>query len=440
MKENKPFLTGFFAGAAASFGITTLILSCLLFTSINNKHLEQAPFANPVIQAAPSAGNAVAAPAPPAAAQAQPAPSNAVKFDDLDGRPSLGPKNAQITIVEFSDFFCPFCKRISPTMDQLMAKYAGKIRRVWRHYPLSMHAGSDRAHEASECASDQGKFWEYHAKLFENQGQYGNEEALKQLAKTLGLKQDAFEKCLKDGKYKQLVQNEVAKGNQVGVDGTPVFFVNGQMVAGAYPFEYFTNIIDGILSGKPVAAQAPAAPSGPPAPVKFDDLDGRPFMGTQNAPITLVEFSDFHCPFCKRVEPTIDQLMKNYSGKIKKVWRHYPLPMHAGAAHTHEASECAAQQGKFWQYHAKLFETQGEQRDEAALLKYAKEVGLNEAAFHQCLSSGKAKAIVEKDIAKGNQVGVQGTPAVFVNGQLVSGSQPYESFDRIIQSELSKKH
>ncbi len=175
-----------------------------------------------------------------------------------------------------------------------------------------------------------------------------------------------------------------------------------------------------------------------PTNVQFTDLKGRPSVGPENAAITLVEFSDFMCPFCKRVEPTIDQIMKNYAGKVRKVWRHYPLPFHTGSDHISEASECAHEQGKFWEYHGKLFETLGA-HDDAALLQIADQLKLDHSKFQQCLTSGKYKELVKQDTAKGSEVGVNGTPAIFVNGQLVSGAQPYESFDKIIKEKLGNK-
>ena len=197
----------------------------------------------------------------------------------------------------------------------------------------------------------------------------------------------------------------------------------------------------------PTAPQAPAPaafvpppPQAPPparANVTFDDLAGRPSDGPANAKITLVEFSDFHCPFCKRVGPSLAELQKNFPGQVRRVWRHFPLAMHVGSQQTHEASECAFKQGKFWEYHDKLFETQGETRDPAGLIKIAEGLKLNKGKFEKCLTTGEAKDQVLKDIAKGSQSGVSGTPAVFVNGQLVEGAQPYQNFEQIVKSKLS---
>lgn len=403
-------------------------------------HLEQPASYVPSLALPPDAGTQ----APSANAPKAPQPAGPIiNFTDLKGRPSKGPENAQVTIVEFSDFHCPFCKTVNPAIDELMKNYAGKIRLVWRHYPLPFHLGADRTAMASECAHDQGKFWPYHDKLFATQGESRDDAALVKIAEEVGANKKQFQECLSSNKYKELVKADIAKGEASGVRGTPAFFFNGRLVTGARPYQSFADETDAAIDPskrKPEPQQAPAAPPPPPPTnVQFTDLAGRPSMGPDNAAITLVEFSDFHCPFCKRVEPTIDQLMKNYEGKIRKVWRHYPLPFHTGADHTHEASECAHEQGKFWPYHNLLISTQGESRDDAALTKIAEQAGVNTKKFQECLTSGKYKDLIRKEIAKGQEVGVNGTPAVFVNGQLVSGAQPYESFDAVVKAKLAQK-
>jgi protein-disulfide isomerase len=160
--------------------------------------------------------------------------------------------------------------------------------------------------------------------------------------------------------------------------------------------------------------------------------------GPAKAPVTIVEFSDFHCPFCRRVIPTLAQLESKYGDKIKLVFRDFPIEsLHPGAAKAHEAARCANDQGKFWAYHDKLFASPPTSRPET-FKELAKEIGLNPKAFETCLNSGKYQAAIKEDIAEGNRVGVIGTPAFFINGRQISGAQPLEAFARIIDDELSR--
>jgi protein-disulfide isomerase len=160
--------------------------------------------------------------------------------------PAKGPANAPVTIVEFSDFQCPFCSRVKPTVQQVMEAYPGKVRVVFRHFPLDNHDLAPKAAEASLCAHDQGKFWEYHDVLFQNQNNLGP-EALRQHAQTVGLQAEPFEQCLSSGKHAQKVKKDMEDGRRAGVSGTPAFFINGRMISGAQPFEEFRRLIDAEL-------------------------------------------------------------------------------------------------------------------------------------------------------------------------------------------------
>ncbi len=179
----------------------------------------------------------------------QPSGEDNVISVSVDDDPSIGPKDAPITIIEFSDFQCPFCARAAPTVKQILKEYDGKVRFVYRDFPLSFHQNAQKSAEAAECADEQGKFWEYHDKLFENQNALEISN-LKQYAKDLGLDSSKFDSCLDSGKYTKEVEKDTEDGQKYGVTGTPAFFINGKLVSGAQPFKNFATIIDSELKGK----------------------------------------------------------------------------------------------------------------------------------------------------------------------------------------------
>jgi len=160
--------------------------------------------------------------------------------------------------------------------------------------------------------------------------------------------------------------------------------------------------------------------------------------GNFDAKVTLVEFSDFECPFCVKLEPTLKQLLNDYNGKIRLVYKQNPLAMHKNAEKAAEASECASEQGKFWEYHDKLFGLNGQGLSIDVLKKIAADLGLDANQFNSCLDSGKFTDKIAKDMAEAKTKGVTGAPATFVNGKLVSGAQPIEAFKKEIDSQLKK--
>ncbi len=163
--------------------------------------------------------------------------------------PSKGPKNAPVTIVEFTDYQCPFCGRVRPTLNQIIEKYKDKVHYVLRDYPLPFHNNAKKAAEAAHCAGDQGKYWELNTILFKNQSAL-DVDKLKGYAKEIGLNQAKFDKCLDSDKYLKKVEENQAYGSKVGVNGTPAYFINGVMISGAQPAAAFTEIIDAELANK----------------------------------------------------------------------------------------------------------------------------------------------------------------------------------------------
>ena len=164
-----------------------------------------------------------------------------------------------------------------------------------------------------------------------------------------------------------------------------------------------------------------------------------PTRGPSNAPVTIVEFSDYECPYCVRAEPTVKDLLAKYPGKIRLVYRDYPLPMHPKAPKAAEAAHCAGDQGKYWEMHDKLFASGGQKLDIADLKSQAREVGLDGGKFDKCLDSGEKAKEVESHRKAGDDAGVSGTPAFFINGRPISGAQPLEAFVAIVDQELKAK-
>jgi protein-disulfide isomerase len=171
-------------------------------------------------------------------------------------------------------------------------------------------------------------------------------------------------------------------------------------------------------------------------PVVQVALGSTPPKGNPKAPVTIIEFSDYECPFCKKVEPTVQEVLKVYGpDKVRFAYRNFPLPMHTEARPAAEAAGCAAEQGKFWEYHEKLMAA----KDLSAsnLQTMAGEVGIDKKKFDECVSAQKFKDDIEKDIQAGEAAGVNGTPAFFINGRMIDGAQPLEKFKEIIDEELA---
>ncbi|MEK7172486.1 MAG: thioredoxin domain-containing protein [Patescibacteria group bacterium] len=228
------FLTGFLAGG----GVVLLLL--IMFFNITPKQSSLRAQINP------SANNVLPEKQKPAQQpsvyEAQTTQTFTIAKDDhIRGNP-----NASITLVEFSDFQCPFCESQYQTLKQLLDEYPQKIRLVYRHFPLGFHQFAQKAAEASECADEQGKFWEYHDKLFQNQNDY-NVANFKKWAAGLSLKTEQFNSCLDSGKYTSKVQADAQEGAQKGVNGTPATFINGQLISGALPYATFKEAIDSLL-------------------------------------------------------------------------------------------------------------------------------------------------------------------------------------------------
>lgn len=373
--------------------------------------------------------------------------------------PAKGPATALVTIVEWSDFQCPFCSKVVPTLDEITKTYGDKVRFVWKNNPLPFHQRAEPAAElAMEARAQKGEkgFWDAYDLLWKNQ-QKLNDEDLLGYAKELGLDVEKVKAAIATKKHGASIAADQELADDLQASGTPHFFINGRRLVGAQPIDKFKAIIDEemkkseALLAKGVAAKdlyAEIIKDGkePPPPERKEvsaPAPNSPWKGGEKAKVVMQVFSDFECPFCKRVEDTVSQISKTYGDKLKIVWRHRPLPMHKNAPLASEAAqEAYAQKGNagFWAYHEELFKNQGQPDGlaRASLEKYAEEQGLDLTKFKKALDANTHKAFVDSESAVADKAGISGTPAFVVNGYFISGAQPFSKFKKLIDKAMKE--
>jgi protein-disulfide isomerase len=369
-----------------------------------------------------------------------------------DDDPARGPEGAKVTIVLFSDFQCPFCAKVEPTLKQAEKAFPGAVRVVWKHQPLAFHANARPAAEAAEAARQQGKFWEMHDRLFAGQREL-SPQLYEKAAGELGLDLARFRSAIAARAGSARIDEDQRLAAGAGATATPALFLNCRKVEGAYPFESLKPILEeeirhadalaaqgksgaalyqalcednvrkySTAAAAPAPAPAPAAlPGGAAAvPVRKDD----PAMGKQGARVTLVVFSDFQCPYCARATPAMKEIEAAYPSDVRIVWKHLPLPFHKNAMGAAIAAEAARAQGgasKFWAMHDRIFANQQALAPEK-YEEYARELGLDLARFRRDVAEPKRRSRVEEDAELAKKLGVNGTPTFIVNGERVVGS------------------
>jgi protein-disulfide isomerase len=395
--------------------------------------------------------------------------------DDLAPPPGSGPlqavaepaPEAMVELVVFSDFQCPFCARVVPTIKALQRQYGKRLKVSFLHQPLPFHADARNAAIAAEAARRQGLFWQFHDKLFENQKNLKPSD-LERYAKEVGLDMKRYARDVEDPALATIVDSHQGIANAVGATGTPTFFINGAPLKGAHPIETFEEMIDDDLFGAeeyghkgdkwlrdrlkgtapdlysylyegkaPPKAEVKKAPADETIYKVEVDPKVDAIKGAKDALVTLVVFSEFQCPFCKKLEPTLGQLMQEYEGKIRLVFKHNPLPFHKDAVPAAHAALCAQAQGQFWEYSSKLWEQQ-DALDGASLEAYAGELGLDVGAWKACVAAEKFAARLLNDMELAQKVTARGTPNTFVNGLKMTGAKPIDEFRTVIDKQLAK--
>jgi protein-disulfide isomerase len=383
--------------------------------------------------------------------------------------PVLGNPNALVTIIEFSDFQCPFCSRVEPQLKSVRDKYGDKVRLVWKNEPLPFHPAATPAAEAAmEVRAEKGDkgFWDVHDKFFAAQkdlmnGKDPNIDAIVKIASDAGGSADKVKAAITGQTHKKEIDADNELSQDFQASGTPHFFINGRRLVGAQPVEKFEKIIDEEITKAQALISKGTKPSdlydtlvkdgkGVPPPEMKDvpaNLPANdPARGNLSGKVTIHEWSDFQCPFCGRVEPSVSQVMKDYGDKIKFVWHDLPLPMHADAPLAAQAGREAFKQkgpSAFWSLHDKLFANQQKiKRDD--LDGYAKEMNLDMDKWKAALDGSTHTSEIEADKTAAGADSISGTPAFLIvpngakQGYFINGAQDYTKFKKLIDRALAE--
>jgi protein-disulfide isomerase len=381
----------------------------------------------------------------------------------VDRSPQRGSKKALVTIVEFADYQCPYCAAAEPMLASLRKKYGDDLRIVFKDLPLDFHDHAEPAAEAAlEVRAEKGDaaFWSMHDALFTHHASLADDSLVK-LATDLGARPDAVRAAITKHTHSREIDEDLALADDFGVAGTPNFFINGRHLVGLQAQEKFEAIIDEevkrarALLGQPgVKAEgiydaliASGKGADPPERRALPSLPaGDPGRGAADAKVVIHEWADFECPFCARVEPTLERILAEYRGKVRIVWHDLPLPMHHDAPGAAEAArEALRQKGEagFWAIHDTLFENQ-QKLARADLDGYASALKLDMKAWGAALDGAKHQAELDADVAAAHGATISGTPAFLVaprgstDGYFLSGAQPWLKFRKLVERALAE--
>jgi protein-disulfide isomerase len=333
---------------------------------------------------------------------------------------------APVKVMEFFDYQCPYCGSVIPALEAVLKSHSSQVEWILVNNPLPIHPDSMLAHEAALAAGEQGKFWQMHDLLFSHQRNVKLPDLL-QYARQLHLDVPRFQERLESRHFRPTVEHDVTLAKALGITATPTFFINGQKLVGTQSAERLQALIE----GKPGQASDKSAPS-----IASLDYSHSPVRGPAEARISIVEFSDLQCPFCARVSPVLQEIMKQYPGEVRWVFKNFPLDFHADSPLAHRAVMAAAQQGKFWEMHDLVFAGQKSIKREG-LLEKARALNLDMAQFTADLDSDRLAKQIEADRKEGEALQVNGTPTFFINGKEYSGALTLEKFQSILGAELA---
>jgi protein-disulfide isomerase len=397
-------------------------------------------------------------------AEPEPVGSERYRVELRGDEPVYGPDDALVTIIEFADYQCPFCVDSVEPLKEAMADYEGDVRLIFKHYPLPGHQNAAPAAYASWAALQQDDFWVFHDRLFEARGSI---EQIPEWVKERGLDASKFGRDMESPEARHSVDMDMLAGSKVGVSGTPAFFVNGHLYKGKRTaidwrkiidaeLEYAEDIVDdgvaradlyehlmkdaldrqeGAPERKPKAPRERRAGEPDEVSIYKIPIEGRPSKGPETALVTVVEFADYHCPYCAQVNGELKYLMEHYPNDVRLVYVQRPLgSLHPKARDASKAAVAAAKQGKFWEYHEKLFLRRLD--NVAQFEALAGELGLDVVKFRADYDSEAVGQQLAEDQKLADQFGVNGTPAFFINGRYLSGAQTFVTFDEVVRERL----
>ena len=380
--------------------------------------------------------------------------------------PSWGNASAPVTLVEFSDLQCPFCSRLNATLDQLRQAYGPtKLRIVWKNNPLPFHQHARPAAETALALYEKGGaawFWQFHDAVFRKG--LNAPEVIADAYQFTGLNQQQVSALVARGTAVRKVDEDMALAKQLSAFGTPASFINGVHLSGAQGYDKFAAIIDEqLIAASALVAQgvplnkiyarlttenrAKAPPPAPSVSHAADDdkavwrvpVGTSPARGNVAAPVTMIMFSDYQCPFCVRAAATVATLAVDYGDKLRVVFKNSPLPFHPRAEPAAElALEARAQKGDagYWKVNDLLW-AKNAKLDQQDLDDVAAAAGLNVALAAKAIQTHKYKAQIDQDLELADDLQANGTPHFFINGVRLVGAQPLEKFHEVIDAQLA---
>ncbi len=377
--------------------------------------------------------------------------------------PSWGGRNAPVTLIEFGDFECPFCKKVDVTLAALKTQYGSTtLRIVWKNNPLEFHTGARPAAIAAMATFGLGgnqAFWRFHDEAFAGQSAL-TDESFATWARGTGVDMVKWRQAVTAQESAPKIDADMVLGKAAGVKGTPAFFINGIHLGGAQAITRFTEVIDAQLAAARAAIASGTRPEDiyvtlslenhAKFPVAKDDgsapkdettvwrvpVSGSPSRGPLTAAVTIVEFGDFQCPFCLRSEKVLNEARERFGPRVRIVWKHNPLAFHAHAAPAAElAIQAFTEQGDvgFWQVHDALYDNPTHLED-SDLLSLGKRLRLRGAAA--ALAGKKYDAQIRADQRLATSLDARGTPTFFLNGRRLVGAQSIEKVTAMIEEEI----